>query len=341
MNRFLNSILEEPSSHPVPSKSHMKRIKIAAGSLAAVIVVWLIGCAVAGVISADWALHPERLALTSSGEAQASAIAAADHAVLQQASITAEDGALLRAWFIRPESGNGDAVILLHGQADNRVGMLGPADLLLRHGYSVLLPDSRAQGMSGGDIATYGIKEADDIRDWFDWLMRTQSPRCVDGLGNSMGAAQILQSLGTESGFCAVVAESPFASFREASYDRIGEWFGLAPRIAPWLGRTIFRPVVDFGFLYARLRYGVNLAEDDPAAAVATSSVPVLLIDGLLDDNLPPRNDEIILAESHGRNLNVLLWEPANAGHVGVFSADPQEYKRRVIGWFAGHQRRR
>jgi dipeptidyl aminopeptidase/acylaminoacyl peptidase len=270
-------------------------------------------------------------------EAQATAMAEADRATLQQVAITANDGVVLSAWYIRPAPGNGDAVILLHGQADNRAGMLGPAALLLRHGYSVLIPDARAQGMSGGDLATYGIKEADDLRRWFDWLAQMQAPRCIDGLGNSMGAAQLLQSLNTERGFCAVVAESPFASFREASYDRIGEWLGAGPRIGPLIGRTVLRPVVDIGFLYVRWKYAINLAEDDPAQAVANSQVPVFLIHGLLDDNLPPRNSEMIVAESRGRN-NVVLWELPDAGHTGAASAEPQEYERRVIGWLQSHQ---
>ncbi len=316
----------------------MKLLKKALLPSAAIVALWLAACATAGSISADRALHPARQPLTPAAEAQASAMADADHATLHQAAITASDGAVLRAWYIRPALGNGDAVILLHGQADNRLGMLGPAALLLRHGYSVLMPDARAQGMSGGAIATYGIKEADDIRRWFDWLAQWQAPRCIDGLGESMGAGQILQSLKTEPGFCAVVAESPFSSFREASCDRIGGWFRAGPPIGPWLGRTVLHPVVDFGFLYVRWKYGINLAQDDPAQAVAASHVPVLLIDGLLDTNLPPRNAEIILAQSRGRNPNVVLWEPPDAGHTGAASAEPAEYERRVIGWLESHQ---
>lgn len=173
----------------------MKLLKKALWPAAAIVAVWLAGCTVAAIRSADWALHPERRALMPADEAQATAMADAEHTTLQQVAITANDGAVLRGWYIRPAPGNGDAVILLHGQADSRIGMLGPAALLLRHGYSVLMPDARAQGMSGGDLATYGIKEADDLRRWFDWLVQIEAPRCIDGLGNSMGAAQLLQSL--------------------------------------------------------------------------------------------------------------------------------------------------
>ncbi|MGA9060318.1 MAG: prolyl oligopeptidase family serine peptidase [Terracidiphilus sp.] len=95
--------------------------------------------------------------------------------------------------------------------------------------------------------------------------------------------------------------------------------------------------MVETGLLYARLRYGVNLADDDPAAAVASCDVPVLLIHGLLDNNLPPLNSEMILAQSRGRNDNVDLWEPPDAGHTGADAAEPEEYEHRVICWFACH----
>jgi uncharacterized protein len=300
---------------------------------ACIVAVWLAFCAVAGIISADWALHPMRSALTQDDEEQAAAIAESRGAILQQVEITASDGAILRAWAIRPASGNGDAVILLHGMASNRSGMLGPADMLLRQGYSVLLPDARAQGMSGGDVATYGFLEAGDLQRWFDWLVQKQALHCIDAIGESMGAAQLLNSLKAVHGFCAVAAESSFASFREVSYVRISEWFGTGP----WLGHTLLRPVVEVGILHARLKYGVDLAQDNPAQAVAASRVPVLLIHGLLDNNIPPYNSEMILAASKGHDPNVSLWEPPDAGHCGAMGAEPDEFKRRVVGWFQNH----
>ena len=37
---------------------------------------------------------------------------------------------------------------------------VGQCELLLRHGFAVLLPDARPHGISGGDIATYGVMES-------------------------------------------------------------------------------------------------------------------------------------------------------------------------------------
>jgi hypothetical protein len=266
-------------------------------------------------------------------EAEAVAFVERDGSTLVPVSISASDGVQLSGWAIRPDHSNGNAVILLHGVSDNRAGMLGSADLFLRRGYFVLLPDARAHGSSGGEIATYGIKESDDIRSWFEWIKQTQASHCIDGLGDSMGAAQLLQSLNKEPGFCAVVGESPFANFREASFVRMGQQINAGA----WAGRTVLRPAVEFGLLYARFRYGVDLSDAAPDEAVASSRVPVLLIHGLKDTNLPPLNSEMIVARNHGQSGRLILWEPPEAGHCGAAGADPREYERRVDGWFEVH----
>ena len=296
--------------------------------------MWLVLTSALGVLATEWALHPARRALGPALQAYASAVAARNHAVLESVSIPAQDGVILRSWSIRPAAGNGNLVILFHGHTDNRAGMLGIADLLLHHGYAVLLPDARAHGESGGELATYGALEADDVRRWFDWMLRSQSPHCIYGLGESMGAAQLLNSLQAEPGFCAVIAESPFASFREASYDRLGEKLYASS----WVGRTLLRPAVEAGLLYARWKYGVNLEHASPEKAVAVGHVPVLLIHGLEDRNLPPRHSERILALSARRAPALSLWEPPGAAHCGAWPAEPKEYESRVLAWLQTHR---
>ena len=114
---------------------------------------------------------------------------------------------------------NGDWLILLHGQGDNRAGMSGFAQFLLPAGYSVVMMDSRAQGESGGDEATYGWKERYDTSAIFDALKPSEKVNRVFALGVSMGAAIALESAAVEPRIKAVVAEDPLANLREVSYD--------------------------------------------------------------------------------------------------------------------------
>ncbi len=293
-------------------------------------VVWLLLSAAIGIVAVEGALHPERVRVSSAQVVEAQDVASRDSAALNDVSVNAPDGALLRGWIVRPQQANGDAVIILHGQGDNRASMMSNADMLLRHGYTVLLPDARAHGDSDGAIATYGVMESADIRAWYDSL-HASVHGCIDGLGDSMGAAQLLQSLQAEPGFCAVIAESGFASFQEAAYDRLGQEFNAGP----WVGKTLLRPALWTGLLYARFRYNISLESASPENLVAHTLVPILLIHGLADTNLPPRHSELMKA----RNPAIVLWEPAGAGHCGASTAAPAEYETRVLGWFQSHSR--
>jgi len=102
---------------------------------------------------------------------------------------------------MRPQEANGDAVILLHGVTDNRMGVYPIGKFLADHHYTVLMPDARHHGASGG-LTTYGVREVDDIRRWLNWLENQEPARCVYGLGESMGGMELLESLPREPRFC-------------------------------------------------------------------------------------------------------------------------------------------
>jgi fermentation-respiration switch protein FrsA (DUF1100 family) len=294
--------------------------------------LYLLGTVFGGVSLGWMATHPGRRPITEADKWEVVADSG-NGSELSDVSITASDGAVLRAWRIRPTESNGNAVILLHGVGDNRLGVSGYGSWLVRNHYSVLLPDARAHGYSGGDFATYGLNESDDIHRWVDWLEANDHPNCVFGFGESMGAAQILQSLSKESRFCAVVAESPFATFREVAYARFGRPF----HTGPWLGRTFFWPTVEVGFLYVREKFGLNMEAASSADAVAHSSTPVFLMHGLSDENIPSFHSVEIQSRNPSR---VTLWRVAGAGHCGTHSVAPQEFERRVLMWFTEHSPR-
>lgn len=300
------------------------RLLIWAGS------IYLVLCTAVAFFLADVAVHPYRRALTAEDKTTVQNSTAYSAPQLRDVAVEGQNHAALRAWLIEPLQGNGKAVILLHGLGDNRLGMLGYAQVLLSHGYAVLMPDSRAHGESGGDLATYGIIERDDIRRWFEWLEQTERPACIYGLGESMGAAQLLESLTVEPHFCAVIAESSFATFREIAYDRMGQRFGTGP----WLGRTILRPVVEIALLIARVRYHVDLTQASPETTVAHTHVPVMLIHGVIDSNIPLRHALRLVA----RNPQLTLWQVPGADHCGAMSVARQEFEQRVVAWFEMHQ---
>jgi uncharacterized protein len=296
------------------------------GSIA---LLGFLGSAVVGVILGAGGLRPMVRPLTPE-------LIQDSYRVFQQAGATHEDllvqaadGVMLRGWKVYPPQANGNWVLLFHGVSDNRTGMLGQAQLLLRHGYSVVMMDSRAHGESGGAIATFGWLERHDTVSIIDALYKAETPLNVFALGSSMGASIALQSAGIEPRIVGVVAESSFSDLREVTYDYAGlHW-------TPWLGRTFFRPSTWTGLSEMEKQGGFAANDVSPEKAVAIRPFPVLLICDALDRIIPCRHSNRIFEAATGPKE---LWEVPLAGHASALGTAPAEYEQRVIAFFEHHQ---
>ena len=283
-----------------------------------------IGSIVTPILVAEGALH---IAVRPRpAPDQADAIVRDSASAWEPARVTASDGVMLDGWLLTPPAANGSGVILLHGVGNTRGGMATHAAYLLRAGFTVLMPDARGHGSSGGRVISYGIRESADLHTWADWFVRKCAITHLYGLGESMGAAILLQALPVESRFRAVVADCPFDSFEDVACYRLEH--------ASRLGRWASWPVVEIGFLYSRVVYGLDLHRASPADAIRTTAVPILLIHGTADVNIPP-SESIALHELNPQST--ALWLVPGARHVSSLSTSPQEYVRRVTDWFQSH----
>lgn len=289
------------------------------------LVVPPIIAAIAGWIVAPWFLHPVRRALTADIVHNADAAFAQIHATREDFSVHAQDGAQLRGWKVRGARPNGDWVLLFHGVADNRIGVLDHALVLLSAGYNVTMMDARVHGDSGGAMATYGWIERHDTQSIVDALEADEHPRHLFALGESMGAGIALQSAAIEPRIEAVVAEAPFANLREASYD----YAGL--RRSPWLGKTLFAPFTWTMIFRAEQIANLPAADVSPMKAVATRAFPVLLICDGNDVALPCRHTKMIFDAAIGRKE---MWVVPDAYHTAALGYQPAEFRRRVLAFF-------
>jgi alpha-beta hydrolase superfamily lysophospholipase len=298
--------------------------------------------AVAGWLVAPWYLHPLRRELTPELIREADASFAVSHADREEFDLRTQDGVLLRGWKVAPPNPNGSWVLLFHGVADNRVGVIGQSECLLRAGYGVVMMDARAHGASEGSIATYGWLERNDTRAVIDALYHDAQQRCLSvpyhgtanpcppprhifALGESMGAGVALQSAAADPRIEAVVAEASFANLREAAYD----YGGL--RKYPWLGKTLLRPFA-WALVYRGQKLtGIPLKEVSPVQAVAARAFPVLLICDEKDNALPCRHTQMIYDAARGPKQ---LWVVPNAYHAAALGFYPEEFKRRVLSFF-------
>ncbi|HXY00519.1 MAG TPA: alpha/beta fold hydrolase [Candidatus Limnocylindrales bacterium] len=271
-------------------------------------------------------LHPIRRPLTPDLVQQADASFAQAGVRRETFDVRAADGVLLRGWKVRAVQPNGAWVLLFHGVADNRMGVVEHALILLNAGYGVTLMDARAHGESEGPIATYGWLERNDTHTILDALAASEHPSRIFALGESMGAGIALQSAAVDPRIEAVVAEAPFASLREASYD----YAGL--QRYPWLGRTLFAPGAWVMLARGQSLAGFPAADVSPEHAVATRAFPVFLICDTADTTLPCRHAKRIYAAARGPKT---LWVVPNAFHTAALGYQPVEFKRRVLRFFA------
>ena len=232
---------------------------------------------------------------------------------------------MLRGWKVHPAKPNGSWILVFHGVADNRYGMVGHARMLLQAEYDVVMMDARAHGASDGAMASYGWLERKDTSAVIDALEQAEHPLHLFALGNSMGAGIALQSAGADARIEAVAAEAPFADLQEAAYDYAGlqRW--------PTLGKTLFAPGASTVVYRGERLAGFPASEVSSIKAVQHRTFPLLLICDGADVVLPCRHSEKILRAANGPKE---LWRVPGALHTGAMGTAPAEFRRRVIAFF-------
>jgi fermentation-respiration switch protein FrsA (DUF1100 family) len=282
----------------------------------------------AGIVLGEFALQRGRLPGGGrDSRLRAEAVARAHGARLDAVRLVAVDGVALTGWlFTRGDASRG-TVLVTHGSGGSRDHATSYAEFLLDAGFDVLAPDARGHGESGG-LASYGVREADDILRWAAWVRRRAPRACVYALGSSMGGAHVLMAEARRPTFCAIVSDSTFATFLDAGLDRIVWRLGLGDA-----GRWLGRPAAYAGIAYVRVRYRVNLLDANPAGSLARARAPLLLIHGDADRHTPPYH-AIALARAQPA---ATLWLVAGATHTAAWRAEPQAFPRRIVAFFRDH----
>jgi alpha-beta hydrolase superfamily lysophospholipase len=323
--------------------------------------------AVAGWLGVPGFLHPIRRELTPDLIREADASFAQTGSHREDFDVRAPDGSLLRGWMVRPPNPNGSWVLLFHGVADNRVGVIGQSEFLLRAGYSVVMMDARSHGASEGPIATYGWLERNDTRAIVDALVWSEVRRYENEQIRSRkwkvlvadeakpldashfpaprpgtsrpGTPTHIFALGESMG-AAIALQSAGADPRieavvaESSFANLREaaydYAGL--RQSPLLGKTLFAPGT-WTLLYRGEKLAsIPLAEVSAEKAVSSRAFPVLLICDENDVVLPCRHSEMIYAAVRGPKQ---LWVVPGAYHSAALGFQPEEFKRRVLSFFS------
>lgn len=291
-------------------------------------VLYLIASVGAGVLLGEFAMQRGRLhGGARDGRARAETMAREHGARLDAVRIDAADGVALTGWlFTRGSAGRG-TVLVAHGSGGSRDHATPYAAFLLDAGFDVLAPDARGHGESGG-IGTFGVREADDVHRWAAFIRQRRPGACVHALGTSMGGAHVLMAEADRPTFCAIVTDAAFATFLDAGLDRVARGLGLGTA-----GRWLGRPAAYAGIGHVRFRYGVDLRDANPVAAIGAIRTPLLLIHGDADRHTPPYH-AAALSRAAPR---ATLWLVPGAAHTAAWRAAPAEFPRRIVAFFRQH----
>jgi pimeloyl-ACP methyl ester carboxylesterase len=241
---------------------------------------------------------------------------------------SAIDNVPLKGWYMG--AGQGQTIILLHAKdgtrADPTIGLLDIARALVQHGYSVLAFDFRGHGQSGGSRVSLAALEPRDVAGALVYL-KSRGITSAGVLGFSMGAATALNAAAEHPELRAVVADSAFADLDELFSTEIPKEGGVP---------KLFDPGIEF---MSWLMFGMDMGNNKPARSVAhLGNRPVLLIHGTADYYVP-LNHAYELQRAGAADPNLQLWIVPGAEHVRAFRLVPEEYLRRVIGFFDAYLR--
>jgi len=269
--------------------------------------------AITAVVAAYVLLLPLGIALLATHRPRAAVPPTELGRAYEDVTLRTSDGLHLAAWYV--PSRNGAAVI----SYPTRQGKLPQARMLARHGYGVLLLDARGYDGSEGDPNVFGWAGEKDIDAGVAWLGRRPDVQAgrIGGIGFSVGGGMMLQAAASNPRLGAVVSEG--AGSRSVREDLL-----RGPR--GWLALP-------------------EAAVQTAAVAVMSGTAPPSALDDLVR-GIAPRHMFLIYAgrgvESEELNVDFYraasapkrLWLIPEAGHVGGFEARPDEYERRVTGFF-------
>lgn len=238
-------------------------------------------------------------------------------ATVSDVSAVTEDGIEVHGWLA--QSSERDVVLLFPGHGGNRRSLLGVAEHYLARNWSVLLPDLRATGTSGGDQIGLGYQERLDVRAWMD-LARDSGFVNIGLHGQSLGAAAITYSLVESDGDPAafLVLDSCYDDIRNALANRL-----------PWLPlpSLLLKPVE--WFATAKINAATETLR--PLACVESIRSPVLFVAGDSDSKVLP-SEATQLFEACGSTQKRILWI-SGGRHTDLWSHDATGYASGLDGF--------
>lgn len=231
-------------------------------------------------------------------------------------TLKTKSGILIDAWHSKPDSVSKGTVILFHGINANKGMWIAEAAEFRYQGYNVMLVDFRAHGNSGGHTTTIGVREAEEVKLAYDYVLQ-QGEKNIFLFGSSMGAVVVAKAIADydlkPSG---AILEMPFASLQSHLKARA--------RVQGFQGF----PEKPFAFLVALwmgIERGFNGFKHTTSSYVKKINCPVLMQWGALDNYvLKSETDQVYKAISSASKKLVVYDD---AGHESFLQRNPVKWR--------------
>lgn len=210
-------------------------------------------------------------------------------------------------------------ILLAHGHASNREGVIKYAMLFNELGYSMIIYDHRACGDNVKCMNTMGYQEHKDLVEIISQVKEQYKEAKLFGLfGVSMGAACSLMSLKYQQIVDFVISDCAFSSLRSQVVNTF---------------HYVHLPAWPFSWYvnkYFRKKYGFSYKEVRPYDNVRENKVPLLIIHGTKDEIVNFKNAQII----YDNNLGYKEFFPFyRAKHGKSLDTDRLKYKSVIINF--------
>ena len=229
----------------------------------------------------------------------------------------ASDGLRLSGWYA--PSRNRASVIVVHGGGGDRTGGVDHARLLARHGYGVLLYDSRGRGESEGSPNALGWDWPKDVAGAIEFLSGRPEvdPERIGGLGLSTGADVLIEFVAEGGDLKAVVSDGATARSLDDQRNAVG-----TDESAPY-----------FWTLISAVRVLTGSSPDEPLKQLVAdvSPTPLLLIAAGRGAQNERKFNRVYFEAAREP---VELWDLPDVNHTSAVRERPEEYERRVVGLF-------
>ena len=217
--------------------------------------------------------------------------------------LSTADGLHLAAWYVPAATPNAPTVLLAHGLQDSKWTLLRLIPWLHEAGYNVMAFDFRGHGQSDKRPTTVGREEVLDVQAALGWLEAEGAGDQVAALGQSLGAAALVNTAAIDDRLDALVLDSLFAEWKNVDY---AKGYRLPPQ---WLVPGVPNPV----------------------EVIRDVHIPVFIIHGTAD---------ILVHVDHAQRLYDAANEPKflwinDSGHAWSAWTYPELYQQKVLDFLA------